>query len=100
MYVPALLPKMGQQYWTNKNEKELKVEIMDRKKELKEQYKEMKTEAGIYQIRNLQNQKVYMEATPNLKTINGKIMQLNGGPKGNRYKKKKEKSPDFSFFFL
>lgn len=58
--------------------------MMDRKKELKEQYKEIKTEAGVYQVRNLQSQKVYVEATPNLKTINGKIMQLNGGLHKNK----------------
>ena len=57
---------------------------MDRKKELKEQYKEIKTAAGVYQIRNLKNRKVLVETTPNLKTINGRLMQLRGGVHKNR----------------
>lgn len=52
---------------------------MDRKAELKQQYKEMKTEAGVYQIKNLVNGKVYIDSTRNLKTINGKKVQLKFG---------------------
>ena len=57
---------------------------MDRKKELKQLYKEMKTEAGVYQIRNTKNQKVFVTATPNFKTINGKQIMLRGGGHKNR----------------
>ena len=52
---------------------------MDRKKLLKEEYKEIKTEAGIYQIRNIHNQKVYVDSTRNLKTLNGKVFMLKTG---------------------
>jgi len=51
----------------------------DRKKELKQQYKEMKIDAGVYQIRNIQNGKVLVASTRNLRTLNGKRMQLKEG---------------------
>ncbi|MGM0853505.1 MAG: GIY-YIG nuclease family protein [Bacillota bacterium] len=44
---------------------------MDRKKELKQQYKETSVEAGIYQIMNKMNNKIYIGSTKNLKTLNG-----------------------------
>ncbi len=66
----------GSQYWLIENSHEMGEEDMDRKKELKQQYKEMKTEGGIYQIRNTINQKVLVVATPNLKTMNGKQVGL------------------------
>ena len=52
---------------------------MDRKKELKQQYKEMKTESGIYQIRNTVNNKVFVVSTPNFKTMTGRKMELLAG---------------------
>lgn len=42
--------------------------IMDRKAELKRLYKETKTKAGVYQIINTVNQKVFVGSTMNLKT--------------------------------
>ncbi|MGE5329424.1 MAG: GIY-YIG nuclease family protein [Deltaproteobacteria bacterium] len=45
---------------------------MDRKKELKQFYKEMKVEAGVYQVKNKKNQKIFVTSTTNLRTINGK----------------------------
>ena len=57
---------------------------LDRRKELIRQYKEMKTEAGVYQIKNTKNQKVLVVPTPNLKTMNGKPMMLNGGVHKNK----------------
>jgi len=51
----------------------------DRKKELKQQYKEIKIEAGVYQIRNTHNHKIFIACTRSLKTLNGKEMQLNSG---------------------
>lgn len=57
---------------------------MDRKKELKRLYKEMKTEGGVYQIRNTKNNKVFVTATPNLKTMNGRKGMLSGGVHKNR----------------
>jgi len=51
---------------------------MDRK-ELKRLAKEIKTDAGVYQVRNIRNGKVYVESTRNLKSINGQVFQLNMG---------------------
>lgn len=56
----------------------------DRKRELKQQYKEIKIAAGVYQIRNTRNQKVFIASTRNLKTLNGKQLQLNNGGFINR----------------
>lgn len=74
----------GSEYWLKENRKETEDTNMDRKKELREQYKEMKTEAGVYQIRNTKNQKVLVVATPNLKTINGRMMGLQRGDHINK----------------
>lgn len=52
---------------------------MNRKKELKQQYKEIKTEGGVYQIKNAKNEKVFVIATPNFKTMNGKRLDLQRG---------------------
>ncbi|KKI88857.1 LuxR family transcriptional regulator [Bacillus sp. SA1-12] len=53
---------------------------MERKKELKQYYKEMPIEAGVYQIKNNKNQKVFIGSTRNLKTLNGiKFTLENGG---------------------
>jgi hypothetical protein len=72
----------------------------DRRKELIRQYKEIDTEAGIYQIKNTENNKVLVVSTPNLKTMNGKPMMLNGG--GHKNKKLQEEWDKFgegSFVF-
>ncbi|MEH6942208.1 GIY-YIG nuclease family protein [Bacillus sp. JJ722] len=53
---------------------------MERKKELKQLYKETPIEAGVYQITNTKNQKLFIGSTRNLKTLNGiKFMLKNGG---------------------
>ena len=57
---------------------------MDRKDELKRQYKDTKVEAGIYQVKNTKNLKVLIESTPNLKTINGKRFSLDMGTYQNK----------------
>jgi len=58
---------------------------MNRKAELKQQYKEThKTEAGVYRIVNTKNQKMFVASTPNLKTLNGKEFQLKMGGHYNR----------------
>ncbi|MCM3691469.1 GIY-YIG nuclease family protein [Neobacillus niacini] len=44
---------------------------MDRKKELKQQFKETSVEAGIYQIKNTIKNKLLVGSTKNLKTLNG-----------------------------
>lgn len=58
---------------------------MDSRKELKRQYKEMKTEGGIYQIRNTKNEKIFVTSTPNLKTINGRHIELQQGGHRNKH---------------
>jgi hypothetical protein len=56
--------------------------IMDHKKELKQLYKETKLTAGVFQIKNLKNAKVFIKGTKDLKTMNGQQFQLehNGHP--------------------
>jgi hypothetical protein len=44
---------------------------MDRKKELKQEYKETSVEAGIYQIKNTLNNKILVGSTKNFKSLNG-----------------------------
>ncbi|MDD4238416.1 MAG: DUF2087 domain-containing protein [Desulfotomaculaceae bacterium] len=78
----------GSQYWLKEAAHGMEEEDMDRKKELKQQYKEIKTEGGVYQIRNTKNQKVFVITTPNLKTINGRQMELVRG--GHRNKQLQE----------
>jgi hypothetical protein len=56
----------------------------DRRKELIKQFKETKADAGVYQIRNLKNSKIYITSTPNLKTVNGARMILNSGTHKSR----------------
>ncbi|HZH59485.1 MAG TPA: GIY-YIG nuclease family protein [Metabacillus sp.] len=53
---------------------------MDRKKELKQQFKETLVEAGVYQIKNEKNNKVFIGSTRNLKSLNGKkfMLETNG----------------------
>ncbi len=52
---------------------------MDQRKILKEQYKEIKIEAGIYTITNKQTGDMYIGSLNNLKRLNGIIFQLNTG---------------------
>ena len=58
---------------------------MDRKKELKEQYKQMKTEMGIMIVQNKINNKYILVPTQNLKgMINRVRFQLSSGGHPNR----------------
>lgn len=53
---------------------------MDRKKELKEWYKNMKPDMGIFMIRCKENNKCYIQATHDLKgVINGAKVRLGSG---------------------
>lgn len=53
---------------------------MDRKKELKEMYKQMKTEMGIFIIESKNSNKYYLETTQNLKgKMNSVRFQLESG---------------------
>lgn len=49
---------------------------MERRKELLNQYKEIKPEAGVFGIKNLKNNKIYISSTRNLKTLNGQRFTL------------------------
>lgn len=57
---------------------------MDRKKELKQLYKETPIEAGIYQIKNTKNEKIFIASTRNFKTLNGIKFQLETGTHSNK----------------
>ncbi|WP_312096426.1 GIY-YIG nuclease family protein [Niallia sp.] len=57
---------------------------MDRKKELKQQYREIPIEAGIYTITNKENGKVCVASTRNFKTINGVKFSLENGGYANK----------------
>jgi hypothetical protein len=58
---------------------------MDRKKELKEQYKQYKPEMGILIIRSNLSTKYYLEGTQNLRaSINGNRFKLEAGGHKNR----------------
>ena len=48
----------------------------EQKKELKRAYKEIRPQSGVFQIRNLKNQKVWIKALPDLKSIVRFKMQL------------------------
>ncbi|TNJ63444.1 GIY-YIG nuclease family protein [Paenibacillus hemerocallicola] len=57
---------------------------MNRRKELVEQFKEIKTEAGVYKFENNVNKKVFVASTNNFKSLNGKKMTLDMGTHMNR----------------
>ncbi|MFS0555127.1 DUF2087 domain-containing protein [Brevibacillus sp. 179-C9.3 HS] len=77
----------GSQYWriavANEGE-EREEQQMNRKQELKQMYKELEVDAGVYQIKNKQNDKVFIASTNNLKTINGRKFMLQQGSHTNR----------------
>ncbi len=57
---------------------------MDRKRELKQLYKETKTHAGVYQIRNIKNGNRYIGSSRNVDTFNGKKFELKMGTYKNK----------------
>lgn len=58
---------------------------MDRRKELKEQYKNMKPDMGIFEIKSKFNNKCHIETTQDLKsTINSTKFKLETGSHPNR----------------
>ncbi|MEN8905748.1 MAG: DUF2087 domain-containing protein [Clostridiales bacterium] len=65
-------------YWLKDTNKEDENTMDDRKK-LKLEYKELKSESGIYIIKNLNNNRFLLITTTNFKTINGKKYELNMG---------------------
>lgn len=53
---------------------------MDRKKQLKEQYKQMKPQMGVFVIRSQSARQCCIEAAPDLKGVmNGTVAKLKGG---------------------
>lgn len=63
-------------------------EHMDRRKEIILQYKQTKTEAGVYQIKNTANGKALVLAAINLTSRNGKLFELKIG--SSHFKKLQE----------
>ena len=57
---------------------------MDRRKQLNQMYQEIPIIAGIYQVKNLKNQKMFIRSTRNLKTINGVKFTLESGTHINK----------------
>jgi hypothetical protein len=58
---------------------------MDRKRELKEQYKQMKPAMGVFSIQSKVDGRCYLEETVNLKSgINRAVFQLNWGSHPNK----------------
>jgi hypothetical protein len=58
---------------------------MDHRRDLKEQYKNMKPGMGLYMISSKSNNKCFIEATQNLKgTINGTKFKLGAGNHPNK----------------
>lgn len=66
---------------------------MDRKRELKEIYKEMRVEAGVYQIKNARNGKIFIGTTRNFKSLNGLRFSLKAGTFTN-----KELQKDWNYY--
>ena len=62
---------------------------MKTRKEIKESYKEMKFRTGIYQIRNISNNKIFIGSSTNLAAIwNRQKFQLNYGSHPNTFLQK------------
>lgn len=57
---------------------------MERKKELKLQYKEMPIKAGVYKIQSKQSGKCFVGSTNNLKTLNGVKFMLRNANHTNK----------------
>jgi hypothetical protein len=80
----------GSEYWVAEPEsgrvkkEEPAMNDRNRRKELQEQYKEVKVEAGIYQILNTVNNKRFVDASPNLRNLNGRRFELNAGGHMNK----------------
>lgn len=56
-----------------------KRESNQRRQELQQMYKETKKESGVFQIRNTVNDKRWISSTKNLRSLNGKRMELDMG---------------------
>ncbi|HYG57722.1 MAG TPA: DUF2087 domain-containing protein [Symbiobacteriaceae bacterium] len=74
----------GSQYWRETPADIQEERNVDRKAELKRLAKETKTEAGVFQIKNSRNGKVFVDTTRNFKTLNGQEFMLEMGSHKNR----------------
>ena len=74
------------QYWIKAGDEKMDINETNYKKFLKQNYKNLKTEAGIYMIKNKINGKLQIITTYNVKTINGKIAGLNLGSTNSKFK--------------
>ena len=57
---------------------------MNRRQEMLQEYKETKKEAGVFQIRNTSNGKMWVVSTKNLKSMNGKLLEVEMGTHRNQ----------------
>lgn len=88
--------KDGSAYWVKASENSIKkskkqdknkdvdaINKEEKKRAMKRQYKtelaEKKTVSGVYQIKNLVNNKIYIGSTRNVENLNGLVFQLNMG---------------------
>jgi hypothetical protein len=62
----------------------MKMTSKEERARLLQQYKEIKIEAGVFQIRNQVNGKLYVDSTLNLRTLNGRTGTLNMGKESNK----------------
>ncbi|MFZ5352014.1 MAG: DUF2087 domain-containing protein [Bacillota bacterium] len=90
----------GSRYWLKEVFNEKGDRKMDRKAELKQLYKETEAQAGVFQIRNTINNKILVMSTMNLKTINGKLMELKSGTIRNDELQKDVKQYGFDAFVI
>lgn len=59
----------GSAYWIALQPEEQEETELDRRKELIQQYKGLKTTGGVYLLRNRENGRIFVGATPNLKSV-------------------------------
>ncbi|NEU32057.1 GIY-YIG nuclease family protein [bacterium LRH843] len=57
---------------------------MDRRKQLKQHFKEITVEAGVYQIKNNKNGKIFIGSTRNIKSLNGVTFSLENNVHNNK----------------
>ncbi len=83
---------------------DIAVDNMDRKKQLKEQYKQMKTDMGVFMVKKKNNNKYLLIGTQNLNGMMNRVkFQLENGSytNGELQKDWNESSPDdFEFTIL
>ena len=83
---------------------DIAVDNMDRKKQLKEQYKQMRTDMGVFIVKKKNDNKYLLVGTQNLKGMMNRVkFQLENGSYPNRELQKEwneAKPDDFEFIVL